>query len=174
MKEIKFRAWNTEMKHMVYPSLEFGRDLWPCFYRRITKTETDANGDKAEVVIEMVSVDHIMQDPTFEVMQFTGMQDINGIDIYEGDIVKCNWAKKSQYNPTVIGSKEHKMSLVKENIQYQEVFYSEHVAGFHIAINVEYSEKKYSDMRIITRHMASTFLEVVGNIHYNPELIQKP
>lgn len=85
-REIKFRAWNNETKQIVFPTLEFGRELWPCTYKRIITTE-EKDGHTEQFVLEMVSVDHILQEEIFDVMQFTGIHDINGNEIFEGDIV---------------------------------------------------------------------------------------
>ena len=99
--------------------------------------------------------------------QSTERQDINGVDIYEGDIVRCDWSKKNQYNPVVTYYKGIEMTLANDKVQLQEVFYSKHGAGFFVAVDKEFSEKKYRDEQLLTRHMAKTFIEVVGNIHNN-------
>lgn len=62
MREIRFRAWDKANDKMLYSSEKFhGHPIW---YLETVECKDE-----------------------FEVMQFTGMQDHNGNDIYEGDIV---------------------------------------------------------------------------------------
>lgn len=82
------------------------------------------------------------------VLQFTGLQDINGKDIYEGDILK--------YNFPYDGRLKH-VSPVK---------FLETEASFGI-------KDIYGNEIPLYRITANNYFEVVGNIYENPELLEE-
>lgn len=87
-----------------------------------------------------------------ELMQYTGLQDINNVKIYEEDIVKVNADYSDNCN------------------EYFCVRYSEHEAGYvlhKISDGVILNNIGYFGRDIIFHHR----LEVVGNIYENPEIL---
>lgn len=132
MREIKFRAFVDNKMYKVV-----GLDLWSDSVSEHTFTIWDDDLD-----------DSIELDTTeFGLMQYTGLKDKNGKEIYEGDIVKYN------YN-----------NQVYQDV-YAKVEYS--IAGFRL--NADYIS------RHLSRHIriANTdYYEVVGNIYENPELLE--
>ena len=94
--------------------------------------------------------------------QFTGLTDKNGKRIYEGDIVKADNGKQSS------------ISVVKFGEYYPEMFYKmldmfchgkRHLLAFGF-----YAESigKHEDMILFQ----SPCVEIIGNIHDNPELLE--
>jgi len=120
MREIKFRVWDTIENKMLYPSenwirIGLGGEIFEKEYQgfwRLSKT--------------------------LKLMQFTGLKDKNGKEIYDGDIFRG----LHDFGP---GGMAERIGVVSFNIR----------KGY---------EWNYWDFSTI---------EVIGNIHKNPELLGK-
>ncbi len=70
MREIKFRAWNKEKKEM---------------FLNVMVTTPNNRSTVFNLNREIATVNEY-----FSLMQYTGLKDKNGKDVFEGDIVKCS------------------------------------------------------------------------------------
>jgi len=135
-REIKLRSWNKAWKCMYYlTGYHFvGRTHIQLYY-------LDADGDNATCT---ALIDNIIM------MQYTGLKDKNGIEIYEGDILHHLWDSGN--------------NIIKETVS--EVKYSN--GGFIV------DDKKRADWELSIHALSSwAEIEVVGNVYNNPELIKE-
>ncbi|MFS8631297.1 MAG: YopX family protein [Bacillales bacterium] len=123
MKPIKFRVWLDEFNKMFYDVGLMGGEL----YVNIDGKGYDVVGDCRD----------------FKLMQFTGIKDRNGREIYEGDL------------------------LQHPNGTIAEIQYSDYLAAF-VAV---YAQNGDIEMDFLDKEIVNT-CEIVGNIYENPELLE--
>ena len=143
MREIKFRAWNKNQKK-IEPVLNI--DWWP--------------QDDGNLKIDIVTSHCKIKDELI-LMQFTGLKDKNGKEIYEGDILE------SQYKKAAIEEKRFlwvKICAEKgEKIVWrEEVYWADCCFCLRVKGNPEDKIMDENDSKSI----------VIGNIYENPELLK--
>lgn len=149
MREIKSRAWIKPKGIFYYDFAKVPYDvkiegvLYRIFSGRIDKPQ--------------------LLQSEFEENLFTGLQDINGKDIYEGDIVEFDYyeSERNIYENIESGG-VGKIQYHANTCSYNIVFSKD-----DLCISIGDEDTGYGlEVNIATR------LKVIGNIYENPELIE--
>ena len=133
MRKIKFRCWDKENKEMLeVQELDY------------------ADSYDGQPMVRTTMYNDYFDTEDMILMQYTGLKDKNGKEIYDGDIVK-----KETFDDT-------KPNYIA--VSYAKVIYFEHLAGFYLVnrdnkILWEVGQDKYN-------------IEVVSTIYENPELLE--
>jgi uncharacterized phage protein (TIGR01671 family) len=131
MRDIKFRAWDSENQKMV--------DVYAIDWASDTYRPTSINYPQGKLYDAPEDFGGAIK-----LMQYTGLKDKNGVEIYEGDIVR-SWSENDGEN-----------ILTAEWYAYPRTFAS----GFAL-----FDSNKDDDTYIDEA-------EIIGNIYENPELVK--
>lgn len=154
MREIKFRAWDNENKKMVSYYVDGGRPGWD----EPTFLELGLNGqihfrtgdDGGKSGLWEHNIDY--KEGRFTLMQFTGLLDKNGKEIYEGDIL----SGPIYHNLELQGSRIAKVEfgVISDSDGWMHGETTGWVAGKDSLLDVAKASG------------------IIGNIHENPELLK--
>ena len=142
MREIKFRAWNPQSKEIL-------NDV------NILVCNDQCHG------IDEDGIDWGFDFCKPILMQFTGLKDKNGVDIYEGDIVKA--VSNQHYWLSVVSSEN---SGIEGNGLYAMEFCNNLTST---EFGDEWTFKNQSSTR---RNTVNSRMEIIGNIFENKDLIE--
>ena len=136
MREIKFRAWDTK-KQIFVPSGDI-------IFSDYGDTRITVDPNCMEYIGD--SCHNYNEDSRFKVTQYTGLKDKNGVEIYEGDIIKAIWSKDCEED-------------IANEIWIGDIFFN--CGSFDI--NSEWC---------VALNCFNGALEVIGNIYENKELLK--
>lgn len=165
MREIKFRAWDRKTKRMVFKvagysstreeipidqvgESEYGED--PFFAVQFEVVYKEVFEGKETMVVEYILYDQIFHNDRFVPMEFTGLKDSKGKEIYEGDILSCT----------------RKIILEGKIDEIKKVLYCEYTEMFaRFSFRCEYEQNSPYSLDDFDS------FEVIGNIYENPDLL---
>jgi len=150
-REIKFRAWDEKNK-IIHNNFKY-----------IKSGDTPMDWIIFQSDIETKSISELINNPycavQLKIMQYTGLKDKNGIEIFEDDIVKTYWQHCG------ITNYDYELTGI--------IRCSDYYSGFVITVNKDNKEFDVVLYSFETEEINKDQTEIIGNIYQNPELLEK-
>lgn len=160
MRDIKFRGWHTTQKKM-YSAEEMAAD-------QLTLLPT---GEFINVNGRSTSLSVIYPRDKFIPLQYTGLKDKPGNEIYEGDILQERDGEYIRRLQVCFGTFWHVTGDSRDGVDdeggFAIGFYLKDYYGKHT-----FPENKGYALFVDKEENYIAFLEVIGNIYENPELLK--
>jgi uncharacterized phage protein (TIGR01671 family) len=142
MREIKFRAWDTKQKRMFWPRvLEYAPAVG--FWLLSENKFMQRSSTKFKRKVNFIEPLNSANPKSAILMQFTGLKDKNGKEIFEGDIVKS----KTHY----YGNEKERQTIVEWQDDIENDSFGEPMTTGYVIYGGEW--------------------EVIGNIYENKDLL---
>lgn len=145
MREIKLRAWIEKD----VPDLWDGAE-WKMKRHCAMKDVKSIHFGTGKIMVSDAHGNHSENPDNYKLMQYTGLKDINGVEIYEGDIVEVFSDGEFAFNHQVAWSDEHGCYCID---------------AIH-GCNYDYTTMPWAELDQYYSY------KVIGNIHQNPELLE--
>lgn len=164
MREIKFRAWDNLENRWYEPTFEGYRG----------KIEEIMLSPRGRLTMRTMTklLDESMFPNRFDLMQYTGLHDKNGREIYEGDIVRYHMTRSfgEHYDPVTLGFIGTDWDIDADIIGKVSIWPSNGVMMTKIVTNdPDMFSKQYP---VPKRWHVTQECEVIGNVFENPELLE--
>lgn len=130
---IKFRAWNGYRKIMAD------------YVSAIQNGDTQGTPSSVNVIVDGKNETWDIKNDDVELLQFTGLTDVSGKDIYEGDIIKSSYKYAQPKVSQIIIENGNSYILGEDLATGNEMLVSDHISE----------------------------IKVIGNVHANPELLEE-
>ncbi|WP_251897548.1 YopX family protein [Lactiplantibacillus paraplantarum] len=146
---IKFRAWDKVQKVMMVP-----RDM---------QTDSDGNIFYVEAMGPDGEYDEGDRD-VFKLEQFTELKDVNGKNIYEGDILRLSRDEPKTY---IYDDKDNlKPKIIMPKTVTETAPVTKDTGTFGVSV-----KGVFLTLREVDKGQQN--IEVIGNVHENPELLEE-